>query len=86
MLKTILLSNVLDLQVSGPFVVVQWISETSVRLAAIDGSRLSFHPVVDANRLRKTLARAKGRGEEGMGWSAYFSSEPVVSGNEGDGA
>ena len=30
MLKMIRLSNVLDLQVSGPYVVVQWISETLV--------------------------------------------------------
>ena len=50
MLKMICLSNVLDPQVSGPYVVVQWISETSVQLAAINGSWLSFHPV-HANRL-----------------------------------
>ena len=51
MLKTICSSYVLDLQVSGPYMAVQWISETAVGLAAIDGSWLSFHPVVHANRL-----------------------------------
>ena len=51
MLKMICLSNVLDPHVSGPYVVVLWITQTLVRLAAINGSWLSFHPVVHANRL-----------------------------------
>lgn len=54
MISTIRSKSALDARVHGPYLVLQYVSPTTVRLASLDGSKLSFHPVVNVNRLRKT--------------------------------
>jgi len=53
-MKTIRKKNGLDPQMLGPFKVVGWVTETTVKLESIDGKKLRIHPIVNVNRLRRT--------------------------------
>jgi len=78
MVKTIRKKNGLDPQMFGPLRVVEWVSETSIRVESIDGKKLRIHPIVNVNRVRKTLWR--GRSSMDQAKFDFYASGEVVGG------
>jgi hypothetical protein len=82
MMSTIRSKNALDSKMSGPYIVKNWTSPTTILLESVDGSKLRFHTVVHANRLRKTTRWRedvfKHHDDDDDNVSRYITSSPVV--------